>query len=55
MDRYLTPAYDRVFGETETPHSLEDVPVAKEGRIWTQNDREPLHFGRSSLAFVRKF
>jgi hypothetical protein len=54
-DGHLTPAYDRIFRENETPLSLEDVPLAKEGRIWTKHDSEPLHFGRSYLTFVRKF
>jgi hypothetical protein len=54
-DGHLTPAYDRVFRKTETPNNLEDVPLAKEGRIWTKHGREPLHFGRRSLTSVRQF
>jgi hypothetical protein len=55
FDGHLTPAYYRDFRETEKLHSLEVVPLAKEGRIWTKHDRKPLHFGRSYLAFVRQF
>jgi hypothetical protein len=29
--------------ETETSHSLEDVPLAKEGRIWKKNMTESLY------------
>jgi len=54
-DGHLTPAYDRVFMEAETPLSFEDVLLAKEERICKKHDREPLHFGRSYLTFVRQF
>jgi hypothetical protein len=54
-DGHLTPAYDRVFRETEEPHSFEDVLLAKEGIIWPKHDREPLHFSRSYLTFLRQY